>query len=102
MIASSNAVRIFQVPLIGATIFSLGLLMAYVAIQTYLVDVYEVYSASALAAAIFARGVIACVFPIIGFKLYVQLGYSWYVAFACTITICDFGNGALEGPRVSE
>lgn len=53
--------------------------MAYVAIQTFLVDVYEPYSASALAAATFARGTVACIFPIVGFKLYVQLGYSWYV-----------------------
>lgn len=71
----------WAVPLIGAAIFSLGMLMAYVCIQTYLVDVYETYAASALAATIFARSVTSCLFSIMGFQMYRSLGYAWYVLF---------------------
>lgn len=68
------------IPLLGATIFSTGMLMAYVCIQTYLVDVYGIYAASALAGMIAARSVASCAFAITGFQLYVSLGYGWYLA----------------------
>ena len=67
----------WAVPLAGAAIFALGMLMAYVCIQTYLVDVYEDFAASALAGNIFIRSVTACVFSIVGFQLYTSLGYAW-------------------------
>lgn len=66
-------------PLMGAAIFAVGMCMAYVCIQTYLVDVYEEYGASALAAVIFTRSVVSCVLSIMGFKLFQSLGYAWYV-----------------------
>lgn len=64
-------------PLLGVAISSLGMLMAYVSIQTYVVDVYEKYGASALAAVIVARCTTSCVFSITGFQLYKALGYGW-------------------------
>lgn len=66
-------------PLLGSAIFAAGMCMAYVCIQTYLVDVYEEYGASALAAVIFARSVVSCVLSIMGFRLFKSLGYAWYV-----------------------
>lgn len=65
-------------PLIGATTFSIGMLMAYVCIQTYIVDVYKEYGASALAAVILTRCTTSCVFSITGFQLYKHMGYAWY------------------------
>ena len=67
------------VPLLGAVIFASGMLMAYVCIQTYLVDVYDIFAASALAGMIAARNVTSCVFAITGFQLYASLGDAWYV-----------------------
>ena len=64
-------------PLIGACLFGLGLLMGYITIHTYLVDAFERYAASALAAAILSRCVVSCVFTVMGFQLYRQLGYAW-------------------------
>lgn len=64
-------------PLLGAAIFAVGMLMAFVCIQTYLVDVYGEYSASALAAMITTRSVGSCIFSIVGFQLYASLGYGW-------------------------
>lgn len=66
-------------PLIGAAIFAVGMCMAYICIQTYLVDVYEEYGASALAAVVFTRSVVSCVLSIMGFQLFKSLGYAWYV-----------------------
>lgn len=74
------------VPLLGACIFGLGMLMGYVCIQKYLVDAFEEYAASALAAAIVTRCVISCVFTVVGFQLYRRLGYAWgtiLLAFIC-------------------
>ena len=72
----------WAVPLAGAAIFSLGMLMAYVCIQTYLVDVYENFAASALAATVAVRSIAACIFSIMGFQLYASLGYGWYVLYS--------------------
>lgn len=65
------------VPLIGACIFGLGMLMGYVCVHTYLVDAFEQLAASALAAAIVTRCVTTCVFTVVGFELYRRLGYGW-------------------------
>ncbi|KAL8658892.1 MAG: hypothetical protein Q9202_007377 [Teloschistes flavicans] len=73
-------------PLIGAAVFATGMLMAFVCIQTYLVDVYGEHAASALAAMIATRSVGSCVFSIVGFQLYVSLGYGWgttLIVFIC-------------------
>ena len=74
---SENEVH-WVAPLIGAAIFCMGMLMAYVSIQSYLVDAYDDFAASAMAANIFARSVAACGFAIVGFQLYESLGYAWY------------------------
>ena len=66
------------VPLIGATIYAIGTLMTYICIQNYLVDAFEQYSASALAATVVLRSIIACVLSTVGFQLYQRLGYAWY------------------------
>jgi MFS family permease len=71
------------VPLLGAAIFAVGMLMGYVCIQTYLVDTFDRFAASALAATILSRGVVSCIFSVVGVQLYKNLGYAWYVNY-CT------------------
>lgn len=68
------------VPLIGASFFGIGMLMGYVCIQSYLVDCFGMYSASALAAVIVARCPITFLFCFFGFEMYKDLGYDWYVS----------------------
>lgn len=65
------------VPLVGACIFGLGMLMGYVCIHTYLVDSFDQFAASALAAAVITRCIITSIFTIVGFQLYRRLGYAW-------------------------
>lgn len=71
-------------PLIGAAIFSAGMLMTYICVTTYLVDVFETYAASAIAAMTITRSILGCVFGIIGNELYRAMGYQWgTVLLAC-------------------
>ena len=65
------------VPLLGACVFGLGMTMAYICIQTYIVDAFEKYAVSAMAALIVSRSIVGCIFSLIGFQLYKSLGYAW-------------------------
>ena len=69
----------WAVPLVGAATYAVGMLMVYICIQTYLVDAFEQFAASALAGTVLLRSILGCIFSIIGFKLYKSLGYAWYV-----------------------
>ncbi|QKX55383.1 uncharacterized protein TRUGW13939_02475 [Talaromyces rugulosus] len=64
-------------PLIGAAVFSAGMLITYVCVTTYLVDSFDQYAASALAAMTLVRSIMGCIFSLIGFRLYESLGYRW-------------------------
>lgn len=65
--------------LTGAFIFGIGMLMGYVCIQSYLVDCFGEYSASALAAVIVVRCPITFLFCLFGLELYKKLNYDWSV-----------------------
>ncbi|KAF7945542.1 hypothetical protein EAE96_010309 [Botrytis aclada] len=67
----------WAVPLLGAAIFSTGSILGFVCIQVYLVDIFGNFAASALATTILLRSIVGCIFSIVGFKLYVSLGYGW-------------------------
>ncbi|KAI0923194.1 hypothetical protein AcV7_005778 [Taiwanofungus camphoratus] len=80
----------FLVPLIAAAISSFGILIGYISIQTYLVDCFPQYAASALAATIVLRSIFATIFSVFGTKLYVSLGYGWgtsVLGFICTAAL---------------
>ncbi|MCJ1232028.1 hypothetical protein MMC12_008709 [Toensbergia leucococca] len=67
----------FLGPLIGSAVYGFGMIMAYICIQTYIVDSFEELAASALAATILLRSIFGCIFSVIGFTLYKNLGYAW-------------------------
>jgi len=77
----------FIVPLIGAAIFAFGMLVTYICIQTYLVDAFQQYAASALAATIVLRSIFGAVFSIIGTDLYQSLGYGWGTTLLAFISV---------------
>ncbi|KAE8381504.1 major facilitator superfamily domain-containing protein [Aspergillus bertholletiae] len=64
-------------PDIGACIFSLGIITAYQCMQTYLVDAYTRYAASALAAAACLRSLAGFGFPLFAPYMYQALDYGW-------------------------
>ena len=64
-------------PMIGNTIFAMGMIMTHASIQTYMVDSYEGHAASALAALVLMRSLVGAIFSVVGFHLYESLNYGW-------------------------
>ncbi|KAF8512087.1 MFS general substrate transporter [Hysterangium stoloniferum] len=62
-------------PIIGAGIFSGGMMFVYLPIQLYLVDAFT-YAASALAAASVLRALFGFVFPLFGEDMFATLGFG--------------------------
>ena len=55
----------------------LGLLATFMPIQTYLVDAFTIYAASALAANTILRSLVGALLPLAGRKMYATLGLGW-------------------------
>ncbi|RSM02638.1 hypothetical protein CEP52_007906 [Fusarium oligoseptatum] len=72
------------IPNIGAAIFAAGLIQSFQCAQTYIVDSYERYAASATGAAAFVRTMAGFSFPLFAPAMYEKLGIAW-------------GNGLLAG-----
>ncbi|GAD99296.1 MFS multidrug transporter [Paecilomyces variotii No. 5] len=64
-------------PNIGAAVFSAGVIIGFQCIQTYLVDSYTRFAASALAAATVLRSLAGFGFPLFAPYLYQALHYGW-------------------------
>jgi hypothetical protein len=75
------------VPNIGAALFAAGLILSFQCAQTYVIDSYERYAASATGAAAFIRTMAGFSFPLFAPKLYEQMGIAW-------------GNAILSGTAV--
>lgn len=65
------------VPDIGAAMFAAGVIIAYLCIQTYLIDSYTRFAASAIAAATFLRSIAGFGFPLFAPYMYNALDYGW-------------------------
>jgi len=76
-------------PIIATGFVGYGLLMIFMAPATYLVDVFTLHAASAMAANTVLRSVCAAIIPLAGEKMYSALGLGWgnsllgFVAVAC-------------------
>ncbi|GKU22821.1 polyamine transporter 3 [Fusarium langsethiae] len=62
---------------IGVAIFMGAAMACAIAVNTYMIDTYGKYEASALAAINMLRQIFGCVFPIFAPYLYAELGYGW-------------------------
>lgn len=67
----------YVVPIVGTLFFGLGMISAFMAISTYLVDVFGVYSASALAANTLVRSIAGAFLPLAGQSMNEKLGLGW-------------------------
>lgn len=65
------------VPNIGAAIFAFGLIISFQCAQTYVIDAYSRYAASATGAAAFVRTMMGFGFPLFAGSLYERLGLGW-------------------------
>ena len=74
---SVQARLIWVMPDIGAMIFAIGVKVGFQCTQSYALDVYPTYSASASAASSFLRSIAGFVFPLFAPYLYQKLDYGW-------------------------
>ncbi|KAI9706222.1 MAG: hypothetical protein M1812_008245 [Candelaria pacifica] len=74
---SAQAHTHWIMPNIGATIFAAGSIMNFQSIQTYLVDAYTRYAASAISAAAVLRSLAGFGFPLFAPAMYNALDFGW-------------------------
>lgn len=65
------------VPLFGTLVVGVGLIAAFMCINTYLVDCFGVYAASAIAANTVLRSIFGSVMPLFGLQMYDAMGLGW-------------------------
>jgi MFS family permease len=65
------------VPQIGTAVTGFGSILIFIGIQTYLIDAFEEYAASAVGANAVLRGTVGALLPLSGLSLYETLGWGW-------------------------
>jgi MFS family permease len=65
------------VPQIGTAVTGFGSILIFIGIQTYLIDIFEEYAASAVGANAVLRGTVGALLPLSGLNLYSALGWGW-------------------------
>ncbi|CAH0050949.1 unnamed protein product [Clonostachys solani] len=75
----------WAVPAMSGVPLGIGIDLTFLALNNYLTDAYDIYSASALASSVFTRNVVAAfLIPLTTHPLYANLGTQW----ACTLLGC--------------
>jgi MFS family permease len=84
---SAKAKTHWIVPILGTVFVGFGYLPVILCIQTYLVDAYEKYSASALAASTILRSLMGALIPLAGRSMYAKMGLGWGNSLLAFITL---------------
>lgn len=74
---SADAHLHWIMPNIGAAIFCAGMIIIFQCVQTYIVDCYTRYAASAIGAATVLRSLAGCFFPLFAPEMYAALHFGW-------------------------
>lgn len=74
---SADKVVHWIVPDLGAMVFCIGIIGAFLAISTYLIDNFHIHSASALASAAAFRSLAGFGFPLFADSMFRVLGIGW-------------------------
>jgi len=67
----------FVVPMLAGIFFGMGFVLIFMALLNYLTDAYEIFAASAMAAASCARSLAGAVLPFAATPMYTRLGVPW-------------------------
>ncbi|CAG7853408.1 Uncharacterized MFS-type transporter C409.08 [Serendipita indica DSM 11827] len=79
----------FMVPILSGIPFGMGTLMVFAAVVAYLMDTYQTFTASAIAATVVLRSILGALFPLFTSGLFVRIGTQWgasvfaFLALAC-------------------
>lgn len=72
----------WAIPALSGVPLGIGIDLTFLALNNYLTDAYDIYSASALASSVFTRNILAALLiPLTTYPLYENLGADW----ACTV-----------------
>jgi hypothetical protein len=72
----------WSVPALSGVFLGIGIDLTFMALNNYLTDAYDTYSASALASSVFLRNIVTAVLlPLATYPLYEHLGTKW----ACSL-----------------
>ncbi|KAH7010920.1 putative bicyclomycin resistance protein [Macrophomina phaseolina] len=74
-------------PNAGIAVYCFGLIVGYQCIQSYVLDCYPVYAASAVAALTLPRSLTGFAFPVFAPALYRALGYGWTSVVLAAVTL---------------
>ncbi|GAB7349522.1 hypothetical protein MBLNU459_g0227t1 [Dothideomycetes sp. NU459] len=77
----------WAVPLFGTLLVGFGIIGAFLSIQTYLVDAFPLYAASAIAANTVLRSLFGAFLPLAGLKMYGALGLGWGNSLLAFVTL---------------
>ncbi|KAF2212828.1 hypothetical protein CERZMDRAFT_121117 [Cercospora zeae-maydis SCOH1-5] len=95
-------------PIFGTMFTGIGMIIGFMAVMTYLVDVYGIYAASAVAANTVLRSIFGGVFPLFALQMYDALGLDWgnallaFLAFAISpipVLFWIYGERIRTSPR---
>ncbi|KAK4503877.1 hypothetical protein PRZ48_004792 [Zasmidium cellare] len=92
---SAQAHTHWIVPNIGAAIFSIGAMFVMTCLQTYLIDAYGVFSASAIGCMAMARSMTGFGFPLFAPAMFSALGEGWGNSVLAFATLAIGYPGAL-------
>ncbi|KAF7589918.1 hypothetical protein BBP40_003536 [Aspergillus hancockii] len=105
---SAHAHTHWIVPILGTFVFAIGLMVVFMATNTYLVDSYLKHAASVTAAATVLRSLVGAVLPLAGPAMYDALGLGWgnsllaFIALAmcaCPLLFYKYGKYIRTHPR---
>jgi multidrug resistance protein len=65
------------VPIIGLVPFGFGMMGIFIPIQTYIIDAFPMYAASAIAALTVTRSLVGALLPLAGPTMYKNMGLGW-------------------------
>ncbi|KAL9485426.1 hypothetical protein ACSS6W_004215 [Trichoderma asperelloides] len=86
-------------PVIGALLFSCGLVLNFISQISYLIDCYTIYTASVLAAGSMLRSFFGTAFPLFTTQMYANLGDQWASSIPAFLAL---GCYASEAARMLE
>ncbi|CCH58813.1 hypothetical protein TBLA_0A10350 [Henningerozyma blattae CBS 6284] len=75
-------------PIIGSTIFGMGVFYVFAGIFNYTVDAYRTYAASGLACNTFVRCILGGIFPLFGLQMFEGMTVNWAGFLLAMLAIC--------------
>ena len=76
-----------SIPILGTTIVGAGMMGTRMPTQTYVVDAFHLYAASAMAACTIWQSIIGALLPLAGLPMFKILGFGWGYSLLAFISI---------------